>query len=262
MKGTLLLLKKELLELRRSPVLLLSMLSLPVAMVAVPLALVAWLDRAAPPEALFWLQELYGIGRGAKEGLIGILISAVAKNWLPLFLVLPIFLPILIAAQSIGGERERRTLEPLLATPISTLEIILGKSLAAVVPSLLITWIAAALLCGGLDWLALGRVTPLPMPDAGWLFGCLVLCPLLALFGNAMAVVVSSRVLDPRAAQNVAAMTVMPLLGLVVVQLAGRISLGSRFYLGMAVSAAAADVLLIALAVKWFDREALLTRWR
>jgi ABC-type Na+ efflux pump permease subunit len=231
-------------------------------MVAVPLFLVAYLDRAAPPEALHWLREVYRIDLDAPGGLVGVLVAAVAKNWLPLFLVMPIFLPILIAAQSIGGERERRTLEPLLATPISTAEIILGKSLAAVVPSILITWTAAAVLCAGLDFIAAGRMGTLPMPDARWLFGCLVLAPLLALFGNALAVVVSARVLDPRAAQNIAATTVLPLLGVVVGQLAGKFSLGATFYVGLALGAAAADVALIALAVKWFDREALLTRWR
>jgi ABC-type Na+ efflux pump permease subunit len=260
--GAWLLLSKEITELRRSPVLLLSMLSLPVAMVAVPLVVVAYLDRAAPPDALYWLREVYQIDLQGPGGLAGVLITAVARNWLPLFLVMPIFLPILMAAQSVGGERERRTLEPLLATPVSTAEIILGKSLAAVVPSLCLTWIAAALLCAGLDLIAAGRMGPLPMPDASWIFGCLVLSPLLALFGNALAVVVSSRVLDPRAAQNLAAMTVLPLLGLVVGQIAGRISLGGRFYVWFALGAAASDVALILLAVKWFDREALLTRWR
>ena len=262
MKGAALLLHKELLELRRSPVLLLSMLSLPLMMVAVPLGVVAWLDHAAPPEALFWLRELYGLDLDAPGGLIGVLIGAVAKNWLPLFLVMPIFLPILMAAQSIGGERERRTLEPLLATPISTLEIILGKSLAAVVPSLVITWIAALALCAGLDWIAAGRMGPAPLPDRAWLFGCLVLSPLLAVFGNTLAVVVSSRVLDPRAAQNLAATTVLPLLGLVVGQIAGRLSVGLRFYVGLALFAVLADVALVALAVRWFDRERLLTKWR
>jgi ABC-type Na+ efflux pump permease subunit len=261
-RGAFILLSKELTELRRSPALLFSMLSLPAAMVAVPLVLVAYLDRAAPPETLYWLREVYKIELHGSGGLVGVLIAAVAKNWLPLFLVMPVFLPILMAAQSVGGERERRTLEPLLATPISTAEIVLGKSLAAVVPSLAITWIAAALLCLGLDLIAAGRMGRPPMPDASWLFGCLLLSPLLALFGNALAVVVSSRVLDPRAAQNLAAMTVLPLLGLVVGQIAGRLSLGSRFYLWFALGTAASDALLVLLAVKWFDREALLTRWR
>ena len=89
-----------------------------------------------------------------------------------------------------------------------------------------------------------------------------LLTPLLALFGNAMAVVVSSRVLDPRAAQNLAATTVLPLLGLLVVQLAGRIALGPRFYVVLALGVAAADVALVFIAVRLFDRERLLTQWR
>jgi ABC-type Na+ efflux pump permease subunit len=172
--------------------------------------------------------------------------------------VLPIFLPILVAAQSIGGERERRTLEPLLATRVSTLGIILGKSIAAVVPALAMTWIAAVLFCAGID-VVTGHLI---LPDANWVFGILVLSPLLALFGNATAVVVSSRVLDARAAQNLSATTVLPLVALLVFELAGRISLGPRFYLALAGGMAAADVALVALAIRLFDRERLLTRWR
>ena len=260
MKGALEIVRKELLELRRSPLLLASMLSLPATVVAVPVALLAWLAHAAPPQALEFVQELYRVP--ARGGPFAALVAALARNWLPMFLVLPVFLPILIAAQSIGGERERRTLEPLLATPVSTLEIILGKSVAALVTAILITWIAAALFCLGVDLVARPRLGSAPLPDADWLFATFVLSPLLALFGNALAVVVSARVVDPRAAQNLAATTVVPLLGLLVVQLAGRISLGLRFYLGLAAGAAAADVLLVALAVRLFDRERLLTKWR
>ena len=248
--------RKELLELRRSPALLLSMASLPATVVFVPVALLAWLVHSAPEQTLAFIQDIYGVH--AEGGLTAGVAMALARNWLPMFLVLPVFLPILLAAQSIGGERERRTLEPLLATPVSTASLILGKSIAALVPAVLITWAAAALFCLGVDGVA-GRML---LPDSAWLFGTLVLSPLLALFGNGMAVVVSSRVLDPRAAQNLAATTVLPLLGVLAFQLAGRIALGPRFYFGLAVGAALADVALIAAAARLFDRERLLTNWR
>jgi len=247
---------KELLELRRSPVLLLSMISLPATVVAVPVGLLAWAVHAAPEQALAFIQEIYGVP--ASERAVAGLASVLARNWLPMFLVLPIFLPIMLASQSIGGERERRTLEPLLAAPVSTLSIILGKSLAALLPALAITWLSAALFCLGIDAVAGHPI----LPDSGWLFATFVLSPLFALFGNATAVVVSSRVLDPRAAQNLAATTVLPLLALLVVQLAGRIALGPRFYFELAAGVAAADVALVALAVRLFDRERLLTLWR
>ena len=259
MKSALVIVRKELLELRRSPVLLLSMTSLPLTVVIVPVALLAWLAHAAPAQALEWLQELYSVKAASP---MAALVAVLARNWLPMFLVLPIFLPILLAAQSIGGERERRTLEPLLATPVSTLEIIVGKSVAALLPAVAITWLAAALFCLGVDLVAWPHLHAFPLPDFPWLFASVVLSPLLSLFGNALAVVVSARVIDPRAAQNIAATTVVPLLGLLVVQLAGRISLGPWFYLAFALGAALADVALIALAVRLFDREELLTRWR
>ncbi len=253
--STAIILRKELLELRRSPVLLLSMISLPATVVVVPVGLLYWLVHAAPDQALAFVTDVYGVHEGGLQAGVA---TVLARNWLPMFLVLPIFLPILLAAQSIGGERERRTLEPLLATRASTLSIILGKSIAALVPALLITWTAAALFCAGID----AVIGSFLLPDGAWLFGTLVLSPLLALFGNAMAVVVSSRVLDPRAAQNLAATTVLPLLGLLVVQLAGRIALGPRFYVVVALGVALADVALVFAAVRLFDRERLLTQWR
>lgn len=249
-------LEKELLELRRSPVLVLSLASLPATIVAMPLGLYAWLLQAAPDPAVEFLRDLYGIS--AAGGKAAVLAELMARNWLPMFLVLPIFLPIMVAAQSVGGERERRTLEPLLATPVSTLEIVLGKSVAAVVPSVALTWLAAALFCGGIDLLALPSLGRLVLPDATWLFAALVLSPLLALLGNTIAVVLSSAIADPRAAQNLAGMTVVPLLGALVVQLAGRVSLGWRFYLGLTALVAVLDVVLVWLASRAFDRERLL----
>ena len=255
MRAALLILLKELEEIRRSPVLLLSMISLPTTTVVVPVALVAYLGHAAPKASVAFIQDIYGIAQGAP---MEVLVHAAASNWLPVFLIMPVFLPILLAAQSIGGERERRTLEPLLATPISTTSIVLGKSVAAVIPALLITWAAAAIFTGALDLLAGAAL----LPDAPWLFAVAVVAPLLALFGNAVAVAVSARVTDPRAAQNLAAMTVVPLLGLVIAQLAGKVSLGLGFYFAFAVALVALDTVLVVVAARLFDRERMLTRWR
>src|SRR5207245_8638225 len=103
-------LRKELLELRRSPVLLLSMASLPLVVVAVPVLLLAWLVHAAPEQALASIKDLYDVH--APGGPVVAVGGILGVKWLPMFLVLPIFLPILVAAQSIGGERARRTPEP------------------------------------------------------------------------------------------------------------------------------------------------------
>ena len=58
------------------------------------------------------------------------------------FLLLPAIIPLAIAVYSIVGEKEQTTLEPLLATPISDVELFLGKALASVIPALIVNWIS------------------------------------------------------------------------------------------------------------------------
>jgi len=245
----------ELKETLRSPALLASMLSLPVTVVVVPLALLAYLSSAAPLSAQEFIRQLYSL---QAESPTLLLVQAAGVTWLPIFLLMPVFLPILLAAQSVGGERERRTLEPLLATPVSTTEIVVAKSLAAVVPAVLLTWCAALIFLSGLNIMAYRDSAQLPFPDARWLLGVGILSPLLSIFGNAVAVIISSRVRDPRAAQNIAAMTVIPLLGLGIAQLAGSVQLSLTFYALFALILGVADLGLLRLAGLLFDREALL----
>src|SRR2546428_12683242 len=107
--------RKELLEVRRSPVLLLSMASLPATVVAVPIALLAWLVRAAPEQALLFVQEVYGVHEPA--GVAAGVAPVVAGDRVSMFLGLPLFLPGLLAAPSIRGRPERRTLGPPPAAP-------------------------------------------------------------------------------------------------------------------------------------------------
>src|SRR5512141_3236321 len=58
-----------------------------------------------------------------------------------LFMMLPLAIPVAISAYSIVGEKTTRSLEPLLATPITTGELILGKALAAAIPAIVATWV-------------------------------------------------------------------------------------------------------------------------
>ena len=60
----------------------------------------------------------------------------VTNQFLLLFMLMPTTIPVAIAAYSIVGEKTTHSLEPLLATPISTAELLLAKGLAAVVPAI------------------------------------------------------------------------------------------------------------------------------
>ncbi|PSO09131.1 hypothetical protein B9Q04_02005 [Candidatus Marsarchaeota G2 archaeon BE_D] len=62
---------------------------------------------------------------------------------LPMFLLLPITSVIVLASDSFAGEKERRTLETLLAEPVSPTTLFLGKTLAPSCVALCVTWVSA-----------------------------------------------------------------------------------------------------------------------
>ena len=59
----------------------------------------------------------------------------------PLFLIVPLMVSAVLAADAFAGEKERRTLEALLHLPVSDRDLFLAKLLVAFVPALAISWI-------------------------------------------------------------------------------------------------------------------------
>jgi ABC-type Na+ efflux pump permease subunit len=76
---------------------------------------------------------------------------------------IPALVPAAVAAYSVVGEREQGTLEPVLTTPIRHEELLLGKALASMVPSLLISYLVYALFLG---WSSCSRGRRWPRPSS------------------------------------------------------------------------------------------------
>src|SRR5439155_18935283 len=76
------------------------------------------------------------------------------EQFVLLYLLLPITGAMALAAHSIVGEKQARTLEPLLATPISTLDLLIAKVLGALLPSLVISIAGLIGYLAGIAWLA------------------------------------------------------------------------------------------------------------
>jgi ABC-2 type transport system permease protein len=258
-KKALIVLEKEWLELRLQRVLLLSTLVLPPVITAFAIAgfYVAGQIAASsigpgaplPPE----FRSLSPLELGQ---------VIVGRQFSILFLLLPIFIPSVLASYAIIGEKRERTLEPVLATPIRTWELLVGKALAALLPALAITIASATLFVVGILSLArTDRVREIVITP-GWILAVLVDTPLLALIGVALIVVLSSRVNDPRSAQQLSGVLVVPVLGLLFGQLAGVIVLGPALALGIGAVLAVIAAAALWMATRLFQREAILTRWR
>lgn len=177
------------------------------------------------------------------------------------FLLIPMMMPVYIAAYSIVGEKETKSLEPLLATPISVWELLVGKSIAAVVPSVVLTWFSFIVLVIG-GYFIMPELVFLALIRPVWIVGMALLSPLLALLSVFSGVIVSSRMNDPRAAQQVTGIFVIPIVALSIVVLAGKIFLSVPMVFVAAAVTLALDCLALYFAIKLFQRETILTRWK
>lgn len=177
-----------------------------------------------------------------------------------MLMLIPATMPMIIGSFSIIGEKKIKSLEPLLASPLATGELLLAKALAAALVPLLVGWASCGVHVLGLALGAPGEVVGWVLRPAS-LLGMLLLTPLLALLSTLLAVAVSSRSHDPRAAQLWIMAIVLPLLGL-----------GTALFLGLVLNLEimAASVLTVGLAcyamyrlaIWLFRREVIITRWR
>ena len=186
----------------------------------------------------------------------------IVTQFILLFMMVPVIIPMTVASYSIVGEKTTRTLEPLLATPVSTLEILIGKGLAGVIPAVITTW-------GGYLIYAVGAHIMVKNPDVVnklfdplWMIAIFVVGPLLSIMGVSIAVMVSSRVNDPRVAEQISGVFVLPVVGLFLGQTTGIILVNQQFILWMAAGLIVLDSVLVYFAVQIFQRETILSRWK
>ncbi len=177
------------------------------------------------------------------------------------FLILPVMIPVTLAVYSVVGEKEQGTLEPLLATPISDLELFLGKSVVAVVPALLLTWGVF-----GLFLLAASQMIPGGVPEGvlslPWLLSIFALSPLMALFSALVAMIISSRSTDSRAAYQFAGLAVVPSLLPLIVYSARLTAVDLKFVGIEGGILLVLNTALLFLGIKLFQREEILIRWK
>ncbi len=183
-------------------------------------------------------------------------------SFMALFLIIPVMVPVTIAAYSIVGEKTTRSLEPLLATPTSTTEIILGKGLAAVIPAIAATWLAFGLFLISARAFAVSERVFALIADPMWLAGMFIIAPLLCVLSVTTAVVVSSRVNDPRAAEQISALLVLPVMLILFGRIIGFITLNVTTMLLFGLVLLVVNAGMLMLAVKLFQREVILTQWK
>ena len=255
---------KELLDLRRNRGALL------------PVAIVTLMSLALPFTVTIAIPAMTGSPLGDDSDLVRV--SAVAgvhdrltptgrvqlflfQQFLMMFLLIPITGAMALAAHSVVGEKQARTLEPLLATPIATWELLISKVLGALLPTLAIAVAGLVLYFAGLVVFAEPGVAA-AMATGRTAILIAFVGPVAALVSLQAAIVISSRVNDPRTAQQFGVLIIIPLSALLVAQFTGAIWLSTPALAFIGLGLVGVWILLTAFSVALFDRETILTRWK
>ena len=261
------LLAKELADLRQNPSVFVPAIVTALASLALPFIVAVLVpaltgERLSDSSDFAVAVELYRTQPGMRDLDPETAIQAwVFQQFLILLLLTPVAGSMSVAAYSVIGEKQARTLEPLLATPIRTFELLAAKVLGSLIPALALTIACFAL------YVAAALAFARPGAYRALLTGhsltiVFLIGPLAALAALQMAVCVSSRVNDARSAQQIGALIILPIAGLLVAQVTGSFVLSATILLLIAVALIVLNAGLLAFGVALFDRESILTRWK
>ncbi len=179
------------------------------------------------------------------------------------FVVIAGVLPTIIASYSFVGEKLEKSLEPLLATPTTDSELLFGKSLAAFLPCIAATYIGAAIFVVIVDSWSIINFGQLLLPNPYWAIIMGIVTPLGCILSVEANVIISSRVTDIRAAQQIGGLVILPLI-LMIILSSTAAAIIEPTLLAFIVSAVLAlvDIALFYLSKATFQREEILTKWK
>lgn len=217
--------RKDLLAVTRSKAVILPMLLVPLLLLVVLPALLGLAARQrTTPDISAFLAQLPGdlaepiTGLPRHEQLL-VLVNGYLLA--PLFLIVPLMVSSVLAADAFAGEKERRTLETLLHLPIHAKDLFLAKLLSAFLPAVAVSWIGFvcfAIVANGVAWPVVQRIF---VPTTLWLVVIFWVAPAVAALGLGIMVRVSARAKSAQEANQLGGAVVLPLVFVAVGQSTG-----------------------------------------
>jgi ABC-type transport system involved in multi-copper enzyme maturation permease subunit len=229
--------RKELREYRRNRFIIVTMAVMPVFFLALPIVNIFTLQASVSSPMLdkrLGLSLLY-------------------------MLLIPAIVPAALASYSVVGEREQGTLEPLLTTPISRRELLLGKAGAAMLPSVAVAYAAFAVFLGCVRLFAHANVATAVFDQGSVLLAQVLFTPLLAGWSIWVGIGISSRSSDVRVAQQLGTLASLPPLAIVALMSFRVIQPTLALAVALGVGLLAIDSLAWRVVSAMFDRERLIT---
>ncbi|TPR12316.1 ABC transporter permease [Apilactobacillus timberlakei] len=223
--------KKELLEIKQDKPLIASLLALPLILGVIfpTIFLSLGYDKSfllSTEKISPMIKHFSSIIPNDINGHTEILYIILMYIFLPLFLIIPISISNVISSSSFVGEKENKTIEGLLNTPITNKELVFGKILSSVIPSILITWISMFIYGILIDVFGFNIFNKIIFPNFEWIFMALILAPMITILSIQLVICISSRVKTSKSAQSVAIVFIFPIVAFVISQASGLLIFG------------------------------------
>ncbi len=219
------LMRRDFAAIRRSRAIVFPMILVPTIMLVVMPASVSWVARGADPDTINRL--LGSLPAGLAEPINAlpaderVLVLVNRYMLAPLFLIVPLMVSAVLAADAFAGEKERKTLESLLHLPIRERDIYMAKLLIAFIPAVAVSWlgfICFAVVTNSIAWSVVDRLL---VPDLGWVILIVWVAPATAALGLGLMIRVSARARNTQEANQLGGAVILPLLFLVIAQATG-----------------------------------------
>ncbi|MEO2204983.1 ABC transporter permease subunit [Paenibacillus pabuli] len=175
----------------------------------------------------------------------------------PLFLIIPVMASSILTANSFAGEKERKTLEGLLFTPISMDTLFKGKVLAALIPSIMLSWITFLIYGVIANILMYPMFGAIMFPNWNWIILVLWVVPSCSLMVILLNVLISAKVRGFQEAYQLGGLVVIPLLALIAGQASGMLLISPVLLLLIGAALLLISLVLLRLVALWNSRQQL-----
>ena len=172
-------------------------------------------------------------------------------------LLIPVFVPALLSAYAVVGERDQGTLEPLLATPVGRTELLIGKAAAIFMPAVVLAYLMFGVFVAITQFAASSAVAA-AVRHAPQLPAALVFIPLLAAWAIWVGLAISARATDTRVAQQLSVLGSLPPVALAALMSFQVIRPTFGLVAALAGALLAIDCAACLVVARLFDRERLI----
>ena len=256
--------RKDLTVVLRSKAILIPMIVVPLVMLLILPLTMAFIPNLAmaPGAPMSGMDEFMAqMPAALRQSLAGldeaqmIIVLMLVHFMAPLYLILPLMVSSVVAADSFAGEKERKTLEALLYTPTTDRELYLGKLLSAWLPAMGVAlggFVVYTVVANAAAWPVMGRIF---FPNAMWIALVVWVAPAVAALGLGATALISARVRGFQEAYQLGGIVVLPVVALVIAQATGvmYINMGLVLLLGLVLWLI--DGILLGVSLRIFRRE-------